>query len=125
MPDADEESFLNHGEDGVQAPGPPEGVERRCSGVSEGLERISGLRERPCKGSACTLEWIPHPPSGSWPDTETSHICTSWALEEPGFLDERMDDHVTMCESVCVDDESENRSNINLFELSRIKEGFG
>ena len=102
--------------------------ERRCSRVREGLERTTGLRKELCKGSTSTPEWLPHPSSGSRADTETNHVCTSWTCKEPGFLNKRMNDHVTIyesVESVCMNDGSESGSNINLLELSRIKEGPG
>ena len=128
MSNEDEESLLCHGENGVQASSSSEGMERRCSRIREGLERIEELRERPCKGSTSTPEWFSHPTSGSRADTAANHICTSWAREESGFLDERINDHVAMyesVESVCANDESEYGSNDNFFEMSRIKESLG
>ena len=128
MSDENEEPFLSYGENGVQASGSSERMERRCSRVREGLERTTGLRKGPCKGSTSTPEWFPHPSSGSRADTETNHVRTSWTCEEPGFLNKRMNDHVTICESVesvCANDESEYGSNDNFFEMSRIKESLG
>ena len=122
MSDEDEEPFLSHGEDGVQASGATKRVERRCP---ERLEGIPGVRKGAGERSPCTSEWISHPSPSAWTNIEANNVCTSWTPEKPGFLDESMNDYETVCGSVHDVDEPTNNNNTDPLELFRTEENFG
>ena len=100
MPDADEEPLLSYGEDGLSPPGPTKRMERRCPGPAERSEGIPGVRESTSERSPCPSERVSHTPSSPWTNNEANNVCPSRTLEKPGFLDERMNDHEIVCESV-------------------------
>ena len=125
VPDADEESLLSYGEDGLQAPGSTKRMERRCPGVAERLEGIPGVRERASERSPCPSERVSHTSPSPWTNTEANNVCTSWTPEKPGFLDESMNDYETVCGSVHDVDEPTNNNNTDPLELFRTEENFG
>ena len=122
MPDEDEEPLLGHGQNGLSHPSPTKRVERRCSRLTEGLERTPGVREGTSKRPSCPTQWVPHTLPSSRTNNETNNICTSQTLEESGFLDESMNDYGIMYDSVNDNDEQVYCNNINSLEMSRKEE---